>query len=47
MVQSQVRSRSRELSVITPFSLAQLDGQKVKSHSLECKEDVEPLTDDC
>lgn len=38
---------SRELSVITPLSLAQLDGQKVKSHALECEEDVEPLADDC
>lgn len=38
---------SRELSVITPFSLVQLDGQKVKSYSPECEKDVEPLTADC
>lgn len=38
---------SRELSVITLFSLVQLDGQKVKTYSPECEKDVEPLTDDC
>ena len=38
---------SRELSVTTLLSLVQPDGQKVESHSLECKEDVRQLSDGC
>lgn len=37
---------SWEPSVITPLSLVQLDSEKIKSRSLEHKEDVEQCTDD-